>query len=261
MPRTRVDRVLVRDGQVCGVLANDCQYTAPVVISNAGLQPTVLSLTESSVWPSQYLDWARSLQPSLALVGMRYELSRPIFRTPMTVIFSPDGWWDRARYERAQQGQMPHQPLTFVTVPALYDPALASPSVPQLALTGVLSSPDPTSDMHERALRGLETMLTRLWPELGAATVRAQVYDASHVSLTTRDSVVPGQGGECIGLAQVIGQSGSAKPAVRTPVRGLYFAGCDAGAHGIGTTQAVASGFVAAAAVMTDWPQPRAVPT
>ena len=58
----------------------------------------------------------------------------------------------------------------------------------------------------------------------------------------TRDSVLPGQGGECVGLAQVVGQCGKQKPSVQAPIRGLYYAGTDAGAAGMGTHQAALSG-------------------
>jgi prolycopene isomerase len=68
----------------------------------------------------------------------------------------------------------------------------------------------------------------------------------------TRDSVVPGQGGECIGIAQVIGQCGLTKPDARTPIDGLYIVGTDAGGYGCGTHQAVDSGFNVAAMVLED---------
>ena len=54
--------------------------------------------------------------------------------------------------------------------------------------------------------------------------------------------MLPGQGGECVGLAQVVGQCGKLKPPVDAPIRGLYYAGADAGAAGMGTHQAVLSG-------------------
>jgi prolycopene isomerase len=62
------------------------------------------------------------------------------------------------------------------------------------------------------------------------------------VSNLTRDHLLPGQGGECIGLAQIVGQCGSHKPSAQAPVRGLYYVGCDAGGYGCGTHQAVDSG-------------------
>jgi phytoene dehydrogenase-like protein len=68
----------------------------------------------------------------------------------------------------------------------------------------------------------------------------------------TRDATVPGSGGEAVGLAQIVGQVGKAKPAARTPLSGLYLVGCDAGGRGSGTHQAVDSGFNVAAMVAED---------
>jgi hypothetical protein len=59
----------------------------------------------------------------------------------------------------------------------------------------------------------------------------------------SRDHVLPGQGGETIGLAQVVGQDGRYKPAVKAPIQGLFYVGCDAGGRGIGTQQATDSGM------------------
>ena len=52
--------------------------------------------------------------------------------------------------------------------------------------------------------------------------------------------------GECIGLAQVPGQVGKARPQHRTPVEGLYLVGADAGARGIGTEMAAGSALALA---------------
>ena len=55
--------------------------------------------------------------------------------------------------------------------------------------------------------------------------------------------MLPNQGGECIGLGQVVGQGGRKKPSVSAPIRGLFFVGCDAGGYGVGTQQATDSGL------------------
>jgi hypothetical protein len=52
---------------------------------------------------------------------------------------------------------------------------------------------------------------------------------------------VPGAGGECIGLAQIVGQCGKNKPSPTAPIQGLFYVGVDAGADGVGTHQAVTS--------------------
>lgn len=256
LPATRVSRIIIDNGRATGIETARGNYYAPVVISNAGIQPTVLKLTGAQHFPGSYVDRVRALKPSWAFVGVRYDLAKPIFEVPMNVYFSPESGWDKQRFATAEAGQWPHNPLLFVTVPSLYDPSLATEDVPQVALVGVLGSPDPASPMNQEAIVQLEAMVDRLWPDFRQHVKRRQAFGAEAVSSTTRDNV-QGQGGECIGLAQVIGQCGRSKPDFRAPVKGLYFVGADAGGRGIGTTQAVDSGYNVSAAVLTDLAQKR----
>ncbi|MBI2890323.1 MAG: NAD(P)/FAD-dependent oxidoreductase [Nitrospirae bacterium] len=252
LPDTHAHRILIREGRAAGVSTTRGEFEAPVVISNAGIQPTVLRLLEEGAISAEYVDRVRRLKPSWAFVGVRYDLDAPFFKVPMTVVFSPESGWDTARFARAERGEWPTNPLLFITVPSLYDPALGSRRRPQVALAGVLGSPDPSSPMNGAAMDKMEEMVARLWPSLAPHISRRQRFGAAQVSATTRDAVVPGQGGECVGLGQLIGQCGRSKPKPRAPLKGLYFVGCDSGGRGIGTTQAVDSGFNVAELVLRD---------
>lgn len=248
----RVLRILVEDERVVGVATSDGEYRAPVVISNAGLQPTVLKLLTGADLDPNYVEQVRSYEPSWAFVGVRYFLDAPVFEYPMYLAFGDESWWDTERFARAEAGDWPEDPLLFVAVPGLYDASLISDSDHQVALIGTMSSPDPESPMNDAAIAKVEEMTARLWPEITKHTIRKEIYNAHSVSAASRDAVVPGQGGECIGLAQIIGQCGASKPDIRGPIPGLYYAGCDAGGYGCGTHQAVESGFVVAEAVLAD---------
>lgn len=248
----RVERILVEGGRVQGVVAGGQRLCAPVVISNAGLQPTVLRLVGAEHFPAKYVRRVRALEPSWALAGVRYELARPVFQTPMTVVFSDDGWFDAARFRAAEAGSWPRDPLLFVTVPALYDSSLARTAGAQVALIGTLSSPDPASPMNDAAVEKVDEMSLRLWPEIATSVVHRQPFTARHASRLSRDAVLEGAGGECIGLAQIVGQCGRDKPDARSPIPGLYFVGCDAGGRGCGTHQAVDSGFRVSEQVASD---------
>ena len=76
-----------------------------------------------------------------------------------------------------------------------------------------------------------------------------ELYTTRAVSSATRDSVVPGAGGETIGLGQIAGQCGAQKPSITAPIGGLFYVGCDAGGTGVGTQQAIESGINVADAV------------
>jgi prolycopene isomerase len=247
----RVRRILVEDGRAAGVATDGGEFRSRVVLSNAGIQPTVLRLVGEDRFTAAYVARVRSLQPSWAFVGARLHLDAPVFEVPMTVVYSDESWLDQARYDKAMAGSFPRDPLLFVTVPSLFDPSLAREGS-QVALVGTLGTPDPDSPMNREAIRRAQDGAMRLWPGLRDHVVRREAFSARHVSSASRDQVMPGQGGECIGLGQLIGQCGRSKPAARSPLLGLYFVGCDAGGSGCGTHQAVDSGFRVAAMVLDD---------
>jgi len=247
---TPVEEIIVEDGRAVGVRTAHGEHRARVVVSNAGIQPTVLRLAPESAFPSEYVDRVRMLEPSWAIAGLRYELDAQVIEAPMILQFSDDSWLDSERFQRAEAGDWPEVPLLFVTTPAAYDPTLA-PEGHQLLLAGTMCSPDPTSPMSQAAIDAVDAAMRSTWPDLADHIVNVQPFTAKHASAASRAAVVPGQGGECIGLAQVIGQCGATKPEVATPLAGLYLCGCDAGGYGCGTHQAVDSGFNVARIVST----------
>ena len=140
----------------------------------------------------------------------------------------------------------------FLGVPNLWDPQAAPDPEHPVVISAALGSPDPHSTLNAVALTRSENTIREVWPEFFKHVVRREAYGAQQVSRMTRASVLAGQGGEAIGLAQVVGQCGRSKPDPRAPLPGLYFVGCDAGGRGAGTHQAVDSGFHVAALVDED---------
>ena len=89
----------------------------------------------------------------------------------------------------------------------------------------------------------LDETIKEIWPEFFNCLERKEPFSVKQISLMTRDAVLPGQGGECIGLGQTVGQCGRSKPSAESPVKGLYYVGTDAGGYGCGTHQAIDSAF------------------
>jgi prolycopene isomerase len=105
-----------------------------------------------------------------------------------------------------------------------------------------------------------EKIIFDVFPEVEDAIEKKELYTTKSVSSLTRDSVVPGCGGETIGLGQIAGQCGPHKPSIKAPIRGLFFAGCDAGGTGVGTQQAIESGMNVADAVKKYYMLHKAMP-
>jgi prolycopene isomerase len=250
--RTGVTKIAVAEGSVTGVATEAGSFAAPIVLSNAGLQPTVLKLVGEEHFDRSYVNYIRGLLPSWGLMGIRYFLSEPVFQYPVSIAFSDESYWDAERFRRIKAGEMPDELLVFNVVPSLYDPSLA-PEGKQCALVATLCSPDPEPADSEVWWSKLDEMVDRLWPEMRPHVEREERYSPAHVSSLSRDHVLPGQGGECIGLAQIVGQCGRHKPSAKAPIRGLYYVGCDAGGYGCGTHQAVDSGVEVARMVLRDY--------
>jgi prolycopene isomerase len=236
-----VERILVEDGRVSGIeLAGGTRHRAPVVISNAGIQPTVLRLVGASRFSADYVDHVRGLQPSKGIVGFRYVMSRPFFERGAYFAFDDESYLTSARFAALSDGWLPEELAVFAVVPSAYDPALA-PDGRQMVLVGTFSDADPDLAYLEPLLERLEESMERIWPGFHDAVESRLAYGTSQVSKASRDAVVPGQGGECVGLGQIVGQCGAGKPSPRAPIPGLFYVGCDAGGYGCGTHQAVDS--------------------
>jgi phytoene dehydrogenase-like protein len=240
--QTRAEKIIVEDGLVRGVATSKGEYLAPIVISNAGIQPTVLKLAGEEHFDKGYVNRVRDLIPSLGLMGIRYFLKKPYFKEAFNIAFSDSTYINTERSLLAKKGEVPDELLVFNVIPSNYDPEMAPPGK-QCVLSSTLCPADPDMENNAAYWDRLDEMMDRIWPGFSACVESKENYGTRHVSDTTRDQVLPKIGGECIGLGQVVGQTGKYKPAAAAPVRGLFYVGCDAGGYGCGTHQAVDSAF------------------
>jgi len=242
--RTRTEKILVENGRVAGVVTGQGTFRAPIVISNAGIQPTVLKLVGEAQFPADYAARVKKLVPSLSLLGYRYFLKKRVLDVAYGVIFSQDTPWSSERFERARAGRASREGVVYYEVPSEYD-VNAAPAGKQIVLTGSFCPPDPEMTREEImawADTG-EQIIFKAFPGLESAIEDKELYTTRDVSNLTRDAVLPGIGGETIGLGQTVGQCGPNKPSIKAPIEGLFFVGCDAGGTGVGTQQAIESGM------------------
>jgi len=200
---------------------------------------------------SDYRQYVKSLVPSWALLGYRYFLNKKVTDAPYGVVFSDDSPWSLERLKKAHAGQASREGVVYFEVPSNYDPTAAPPGK-QLLITGSFCPPSPQLTQAEIVAwaKAGEEIIFKTFPELESAIEDKDLYTPKDVSNLTRESVIPGHGGETIGLAQMVGQCGPNKPAIQAPIRGLFFVGCDAGGAGVGTQQAIGSGMNVADAVL-----------
>lgn len=245
----KVQRVIMQDGKVAGVATKDREFSAPIVVSSAGLQPTVLKLVGKEHFEASYVDYIQGLVPGWGFTGVRYFLNREVLRFPMYVAYSDDSWLNLERFQALQEGKVPDEVILFMIVPSRYDPDMSPPGK-QCLVAGTICSPDPEAKQVAMLWDKMDEMLAKLYPDVWAAVESKDRAGPAQVSAQTRDSVLPGQGGECVGLGQIVGQCGKNKPSSKSPIEGLYYAGADAGSTGMGTHQAADSGIKVAEMVL-----------
>jgi phytoene dehydrogenase-like protein len=247
--RTRVERINVKDGQVTGVTTKDKEFQAPIVISDAGIQPTLIKLVGEEHFDKSYANYVKNLVPGWGFTGVRYFLSKPVMKYPMYMAYADDTWWNTERFLRVKAGHVPEEVLMFMMVPSNYDPDMAPPGK-QCIIAGTICSPNP-GDREIKMLWGkMDEILAKIWPEVPPVIEAKEQAGPAQVSALTRDSVLPGQGGEAVGIGQIVGQCGKYKPSPKSPIRGLFYVGCDAGGAGMGTHQATESGIKVARMVL-----------
>jgi phytoene dehydrogenase-like protein len=135
-------------------------------------------------------------------------------------------------------GSTPEDPFLFMPLPTDWDPVVA-PAGRQLVMMGVPGPSDITLESLEHCRRILDRAEERFFELYPRA--RKEVMWSMRTDITDTAAISGRATGECIGLAQCVGQTGTLKPSPRTPVKGLWLVGADAGARGIGTEQASAS--------------------
>ena len=247
----KVEQITVEDGVVTGVVTEKGSFTAPVVVSSAGLQPTILKLAGEEHFDKGYVDYVKSLVPGWAFTSVRYFLDKPVMKTGMYVMYSDDSWLDVARYEKMKSGEIPDEVILFMVNHNFYDEHAAPPGK-QVLVSGTVCTANPDAEEIDGLYKKMDQQMQETFPEIWEACERREYHGPKEIRNLTRDSAFPGVGGECVGLAQIVGQCGSDKPKSQTPLRGLYIAGADAGGEGMGTHQSALSGTRVARMVQLD---------
>ena len=236
--QTRVERILVDQGRVVGIVADGIEYRAPIVVSNAGIQPTVLRLVGEEHLAASYVEWVRNLELNLACVGYRWILDEPVLDSPMNVYLTYNSVSTQEDFLKMELGVFPDHSYVYLGTTSLY-PGLA-PVGKQLVYACMSCLGDPAIGI-EPYLDHVRAMVAKIEPELFEHIEREETFGPATVPVLGRDSVLPGQGGESYGVALSVGQYGDRRLNGESPIGGLFYVGCDAGGFGLGTHQALDS--------------------
>lgn len=237
---TRVEKISVKKGGAAGVVTEKGEFSAPVVVSSAGIQPTVLKLVGEKYFDASYVNYVRDLIPSWSFLGVRCILNQPVIEYPVYMYFTDAVSTLDTLWRAEALGEMPDEVYIYLETNSLF-PGMA-PEGKQLVFVGTTGPANPKANMKPWQDK-LEETLGEVWPEVLENAETVEQFGPGDVPAVSKDAVLPGQGGECIGIAQIVGQCGKYKSSPKSPIRGLFYVGADAGGRGLGTNQAVDSGI------------------
>lgn len=256
----RVERITVEAGRVTGVASKNGIFKAPIVVSNAGIQPTVLKLVGAEHFDKSYVGYVSDIVPSLGFTNMRYIFSKPVMEHGVYVATTEDSFLDIERLERMREGVIPDDISVNGLVPCHFDPEMAPPGK-QMLLLGTWCTPDPEGKELDGLHRKMNGLFEEMFPGAVPHIERIEGHvGPAEVAALSRDQVLPGVGGEAAGLAVTVGYCGKKTPQAKSPVPGLFFVGHDAGGSGyLATHRAVSSGINVASLVRFYWLERRSI--
>lgn len=242
--RLGVRRILLEQGRAAGVVTDNGQsIRAPVVIANVDLLQTFEQLLPADLVPPRYLKKLRRLQPSLSALVVYLATDRAMDDAAWHESFHYQHFDHERHFRATQVGEISWFSITH---PSHTDPALAPEGVNLLMLTTLArhdlelswrQAKDPCCqrllDLAEQKLPGLQDHL--LLVEAGSPRTLAR-YTLNH-------------NGAAYGWAPLPEQVGPARPAVKSPVSGLFLAGHWSSPGG-GVYGAALSGIMATLAIL-----------
>ncbi len=252
-----VRRIVVKDARVVGVeLSDGTMIPANVVISTSSLRTTVLRLVGPEHFPEAYVERARAVRGSFIAVQAKIALRKKLVHAgaicggvgdevDLAHVTHADM---RRMFESVKEGRVPPVVPFYCPVPTNFDPSLAPPghqllTVCAVAPTTDVALTDPGPAWEEAMMRAIR----RVVPGLDDHVVFVDRFSVDFI-----ESWIGKEFGPAVSTAQTPDQVGKRRPAVHTPVRGLYLAGCNAGARGVGTELAAASAMECVDRVLAD---------
>ncbi len=231
---SRVDKIVIKNDKVQGVMVGDDLIKAPIVASNLTLKMSVLNLVGRDYFDKKYLEKIESLRPSLSSMTFKLALKEPLIKDWGFInLYHPtlNDW--KGKYGPGA----PKSNGFFGPVLSNIDSSLAPPSCQTVIFGTVVPSKVANWNKWQEVYYA---DLLEFYPDLEKKINFMDVSFPKDIAEATGKPAGPVEG-----LALTPAQTGKNKPSSILPIEGLYVVGVTAGtdAHGIGTQLAADSGI------------------
>lgn len=185
---TAVDRIIVRDGRVTGVVAGGEEIAASIVVSTLDPQSTLLGLLDPTLLEPSTLTRVRNYRARGTVAKVNLALSAlPVFEgagrdeavLSGRIHIGPTLDYMERAFDNAKYGQVSADPWLEMTIPSILDPALA-PSKAHVASIYVHYTPHrlrtgPWSSWRNAVLASTLRVLDRHAPGISSLVVASQL--------------------------------------------------------------------------------------
>jgi len=231
--KTKVSKILIEDEKAVGVLVDGTPIYSKVVVSNAGIKPTVLNLVGRDSFAKDYIEKIEGLTSSFSAVTFKFGLKAPIIEHFVFVnLYHGDL---SVLGEKVIRRDAP-KPTGFMTIlPTNADPALAPPGH-QLAIFGTLA-PTHSKDWKQWTEYYYNEIL-KFYPDIEKKMLFCDITTPLDMQTLSGKAFGPIET-----TALTPDQSGPYRISAELPIENLYVVGDSAGidTHGIGTQLAADS--------------------
>ncbi len=254
---TGVRKIVVEGGRVRGVeIADGSFLAADVVVSTSSLRTTVLHLVGEEHFPAEYVRRAKAIRGSYIAVQAKIALTKKLVAAGSIVggvgeavdlrdVTTADM---KEMFNAVTRGKVPPIVPFYCPVPTNFDEELAPPGHQLLTVCAVAPTSDVAlSDPGQAWEEAMMRTMRRVVPGLDEHTLFVDRFSVDFI-----ERWIGKEFGPAVSTGQTPDQVGARRPAVYTPIEGLYLAGCNAGGRGVGTELAAASAMECVDRVLAD---------
>lgn len=231
----KVSKIIVEDGKAIGVMVNKEPLYSKLVVSNAGMKPTVQSLVGPKYFDPAYVEKVKGLVPSYSAITFKFALREPIIDHYVFVNLYHGDLSVFGEGERKREGPKPTGFMTMI--PSNADPGIAPPGH-QLVIFGTLA---PTHEMDWKQFQDHYYQdILKFYPDIEKKTLFMDTTTPLDLQMLSGKAFGPIET-----TALTPDQSGPYRISSELPIENLYVVGDTAGTetHGIGTQLAADSGI------------------
>ena len=219
-----VSKILVEEGKAVGVVANDVEYRADMIVSNAGLKETVIDIMNGEGFDASYVDRINNLVYSTGVSVMRLALDAPLTDIKMYSNTTDEDY--KVRRQRIANGDVPEKVGAMLVVPSNFSSGIA-PEGKQYVCAGTGVPRNTSEEVADRIIESMYRTTQEYIPGLDEHLMFKSTMTPHQLAKMV------GKEGSVIGLAQIPGQVSTARPSIKAPnIDNLYFVGCETGAKG-----------------------------